>query len=255
MPSCQCCNLKESKRLKLDRELVRGKSYTKVANEFGLDPQAVRRHSLEHLSYQLKTAYEAKAETENMDLLNEIETLIHETKDIFRQAKEENKLNVALNAIGQARGSYELLSKIAFSLHQARLAELEMERMNQQEVEQDLSDGYKELLQILNDAELKLFVQLITKINEQTDDVIVEEEPKFIESSSARELRRELEDSTIDIYSEEPEEEPAPKMKRTRKPKNDQRVRPVPSKTIRNLDDDNKAEIQRKKEKKAGPLL
>lgn len=169
--ACKICN--HPKRLEIDRELARGKGYQMIANTYGVNWQAVRRHAENHLSHQLRTAYEKKAALEGLDLLSEIEELISRTKRILDQAESENKLNTALNAIGQARGSYELLSRIAFSLHQARIAELELEREKSQETDQEQATEFaKQACDRLTTGELDLMEFLFAKINGETDELV-----------------------------------------------------------------------------------
>lgn len=255
MPACQCCNLKESKRLELDREIVQGKSYTMLANKYGLDWQAVRRHAQEHVSHQLRTAYEKKQSMENLDLLSEIEELIRRTKRIMDQAEDGGKLNVALNAIGQARGSYELLSKIAFSLHQARLAELELEQTKTEAGSEKESEKFaRQAMNRLSLEEADLFTRLVQKAAGETKEEILpksrrplwEREWEMVQSESDSDpVCREWEEDDLEDFEEETpierrftahtkaeEPEPDQSFRRTKKPAKNS-VKPIPSKVIK----------------------
>jgi len=241
--ACKICN--HPKRLQIDRELVQGKSVAKVSQKYHVPYDSLYNHAQNHLSHQLRTAYEKKAALEGLDLLSEIEELIRRSKRIMDQAESENKLNTALNAIGQARGSYELLSKIAFSLHQARLAELELEReksgaTNAEEIE-ELS---REYMDRLTDREAELLLRLIDKANGETNEFIEPGQylPRLddLEPMIARTFKHgdprddDLEDDEGDSsdFSEELQPEPEPKKSgtiRRNKAKKRNEVKPVPS--------------------------
>ena len=64
------------RRLEIDRELVQGKSPSKIARNYGVNSQAVWRHAHNHLSRQLVQAYDKKELAESMDLLSRIEDIL-----------------------------------------------------------------------------------------------------------------------------------------------------------------------------------
>ena len=100
---CQVCT--HNKRLNIDRELVAGGNQSAIARNYNVSLDSVHRHAKEHISRQLAAAFQKKELAESMDILSEVESLIRRTKKILDKAEKEGKLNTALNAIAQARGS------------------------------------------------------------------------------------------------------------------------------------------------------
>ncbi len=167
---CRTCN--HTNRLDIDRALVSGKSKASVAREFGVSVDSLSYHAEHHLSRQLVQAYEKKEALEGLNLLSEIEDLLQRTKRILTEAEKKKKYNLALRAIREARGVYELLSKIAFALHQARLTELELERERDGTAAVERDVGFQERLSILTDAELDVLVMLLLKVHKQTPELV-----------------------------------------------------------------------------------
>jgi hypothetical protein len=160
---CTICN--HPKRIDLDRLLVQGQSYQKIANEFGVDAQALRRHKEGHLSRQLTQAYERKGLAESMDLLGHIDKIIARAEKIFSRNYEKNTYlgdDVALKALTQQRSTIELLAKISAYLHEARLLELQN---NQQHFESEAKVEYQQKLKLLTTPELKVYLYLVQKMN------------------------------------------------------------------------------------------
>jgi hypothetical protein len=138
---------------------------------YDLDPQAIRNHHLNHLSRQLVQAWERKQDAESRDLLGEIDELVERTKVILDKAEKQNKLKTALAGIRELRGSYELMSRIAFSLHQAKEKDIELARIESGEADYQLEQDFKEKLGILSMPELMLFNALLDKIESQDKDM------------------------------------------------------------------------------------
>jgi len=115
----------------------------------------------------LVQAYQKKESLESLNLLSEIEDLLRRTKAILDTAEAEKKYGIALKAIAEARGSYELLSKIAFALHQSRCTELELQRMLSGAREHEREQEQTELLKVLSDSELEMLAKLQLKIHTQ----------------------------------------------------------------------------------------
>ena len=159
---CRVCT--HPKRLAIDKEIIQGLSLTKIAKKYDVPYQSVYNHSQNHLSRQLLKAWEIKTTEQSMDILSEVEELIRRTKKILTTAETEKKFHVALSAIREARGSYELLSKIAFALHQARLSELELERLKSGEGDKELVEEQKRQLQVLTSDELIILRSIVAKM-------------------------------------------------------------------------------------------
>ena len=162
--ACSVCN--HTKRVELDRKILQGKSIASISREYGVSEQALYHHRDNHITRQLATAMAQKELHQNMDLLGEIDELLRRTKRIMNRAEEKDNPRLELKAIAEARGSYELLSKIALTLHQIKIMELEAEQ--QQTREEETLD-----LSVLNDRELAMFEKLVNKVHKGDPSIIV----------------------------------------------------------------------------------
>lgn len=166
--TCSVCN--SYHRHSVDSALMQGHSYAKIARDYDLSADAVRNHHLNHLSRQLVQAWERRQDAESRDLLAEIDELVIRTKKILDVAERKGKLKTALAGIRELRGSYELMSRIAFSLHQAKQADIEAARIESGEHEAQQEQEFIEKLKILSQPELKLYAALLDKIHSQDAD-------------------------------------------------------------------------------------
>ena len=166
--ACTICN--HSNRLDIDRALVAGRSHAGISREFGVSDDALRNHMDNHLSRQLIKSNELKKAMESGNLLNEIEDLLTRSKHIMRRAEHDGRLTLALNAIKETRGTLELMSKIAVTLHQIRAQELEAERMQNNAGQEAIQ---QEGLERLSTPELDMLMALYEKMaGERNDDVV-----------------------------------------------------------------------------------
>lgn len=184
--TCKICN--HPKKVEIDRMLCRGYGYTKIAKDFNVSAQNVRSHWLEgHVSYQLKTAIEKQEALESQNLLNEIYSLIDRTKNLLSLAeqgakdKKPSSLNTAFKGIDSLRGHYELLSKIAISLQQTKLQEMEIELQKDGTRDKEEEQAFQEQMSVLNDAEMDLFYKLLDKLEKQDPDIDVVKEYRIDE--------------------------------------------------------------------------
>lgn len=162
--TCRTCN--HSRRLEIDRALVQGRSKASIAREFGVSTSSLAHHEREHLSRQLVQAWDKKALAESTDLLATIDRILGRAEKIFERNYDRATLagdEVALKALREQRGTIELLAKISYALHQAKVAELEAQRAQEPEPE------YDGRLAVLTDAELELLEELGQKIRDQHD--------------------------------------------------------------------------------------
>ena len=245
--TCKICN--DSNRVSIDRELCRGKSYQKIANDFNNSAQAIRRHwENGHVTHQMITAMQYKDVLEGQDLIGEIDGLVSRTKSLLSRAEEaaqsgkSSALQTAFKGIDSLRATYELLSKIAFSLHSARMQELELQQRKDGVREQEREQEFKDKIQrTLNDAELDLYHKLVEKIESEDSDIDVvrdyrePEEMEFMRgiersTTSGRLSRLEskspdsdpLFDNPLPEPEEEPEPEPTPRPTRSRAKKKEE---------------------------------
>ena len=178
--ACTVCN--HEKRVEIDRSIISGQSHTKIAKEYGLNSQAIRHHAAEHLTRQLVTAMEKKEALESHNLISKIDDILAKAKLIFERNYARKKDAIALKALDSQRNTLELLSKIAFALHQARANELEMERIRNQEKEDtDVKNCLSEFMGRLNDDEQQLFTLLVSKASGEIDEIVLPEKFTFSE--------------------------------------------------------------------------
>lgn len=141
--ACQICN--NSQRLAIDREIVQGKSKTLIAREFGVSTDSVGHHAERHLSRQLVAAYGRKSEDWAADLLDHLRDIVFKAAAIFDRSYAKNTSTgdaVALNALREQRGTFELLAKVvAFSQNNAQYnvdmeMQLDLSKLSAEEIAQ-----------------------------------------------------------------------------------------------------------------------
>lgn len=173
---CKICT--SDKRLRIDQEIVSGRSLRSIAAEYNLAYDSLYRHSKDHLTRQLQKAWEIKSLHEDNQLLKKIESIISRAEDIFTRNYEAGKDLTALKSLDSIRSTIELLSKISYQAHQARLAEYELERQQNQSDDSKDTWGYIDSLSILTDSELNLFTQLLRKIKSGNKNEVIRKTPE-----------------------------------------------------------------------------
>ncbi len=170
--ACKICN--HPNRLEIDREVVKGTSTATIARNFDLNYNALSNHTMNHISRQLAQVWEKRALEENMNLLGRIDLIIQRAEDIFLRNYKARKDNIALKALDNQKNTMELLVKISYSLHQAKLAELEIQRHESGEVQTDKRDAIsKENWNVLNETEQSVLKMLFVKMHTKDKDMIV----------------------------------------------------------------------------------
>jgi hypothetical protein len=107
---CTICNHED--REEIDRRLVNGESYTKIAKEFSVSYPALYRHNDVHIPEALVKAEDAKAIANGDNLLDSIKSLAERATVILDRAEQSGDMKTALGGIREARGCIELLAKI-----------------------------------------------------------------------------------------------------------------------------------------------
>lgn len=194
--ACSICN--HPKRLEIDRALVAGKSYQMLANEYGVDWQALRRHKQDHLSRQLSKAYQMQEAAESMDLLTRIEDILSKAQKIFDRNYEKGKDGLALKALSEQRSTIELLAKIAAFLHESRAAELQA---SQSQNEDESTKENQRRLSVLTFDEILILQALHKKMDSGDRERRVRIPYTYVSRKSR--------DQEEDVYTY-PEEETAP---------------------------------------------
>jgi len=163
--TCQICT--HPKRLEIDREIVSGANLSKLAQFFSVKYHSLYAHAREHVSRQLSQAMEKKNTEEAFNLLERIDQIVGRTENIFLRNYEKGKDTIALKALSEQRSTFDLLAKISYSLHQAKLAEIELARLNSGESNKEAEVDFQEKIKVLSIPELKVLLALTQKISRQ----------------------------------------------------------------------------------------
>ena len=173
---CTVCVHPETKQIEDD--IVQGLPNTQIADKFGLDHQSVRYHSIHHLPDKLIHAVRKEETAHAENILTGIKNLLTRTKSILDKAEDKGQNRLALEAIKEARSSYELLSKIAVKLEEYR-------RQDQVQEEDGVREQVMEGLKVLTDAELKTYLALQSKIYAAREDYQLEPGERYLVESVA----------------------------------------------------------------------
>lgn len=219
---CSICS--HSKRLEMEREYASGQPVLKIARNYGVDQNSLYNHCNHHLSRQLVQAFEKKSALEATEIIGGVEELLGRTRKILDTVEKKKRYGTALNAIKEMRGSYELLSKIAYALHQARTAELELEQSKQSAEHQEELNQVQESLQVLDEDELIVYEKLCRKI--RTGNKKIKALPKEYRNTT---LKMEMDEESGNWQIEEDEPEAVSTFKRTKHPISKPNSEPEPS--------------------------
>ena len=96
----------------VDRALVAGEPFRRIAARFGLSEQAVRRHRAEHLPETLALAAGAAEAARAADLLLELQALRAKAYGLLLKAEAAGDLRTALAGVREARACLELLAEL-----------------------------------------------------------------------------------------------------------------------------------------------
>jgi hypothetical protein len=112
---CSICS--SAHRDVIDRLLVMGGSYRRIAARFSLTEQAVRRHKANHLPAALAKAHEAEEVAQADSLLLQLQWLQWKALCLLDAAEKAGDGRTALGAIREARGNLELLARLVGELN------------------------------------------------------------------------------------------------------------------------------------------
>ena len=168
---CKICS--HPRRLDMDRRIVQGDAIAKIAKDFGVSYSSLYSHSREHISRQMMQHADKVKLEESHELLAKIDGIITRAEDIFQRNYKKGKDIVALKALSEQRSTIQLLASISYALHQAKLQELEIRKMESGEADFQEKEEFRERLQVLTTAELKMFQRIMNKVEEQDPEIIV----------------------------------------------------------------------------------
>lgn len=112
---CSICS--SAHRDVVDRLLVMGGSYRRIAARFSLTEQAVRRHKANHLPAALAKAQGAQEVAQADNLLLQLQWLQWKALTLLDAAEKAGDGRTALGAIREARGNIELLARLMGELN------------------------------------------------------------------------------------------------------------------------------------------
>lgn len=108
--ACTLCNHPE--REAIDQALAQSTPNRRIAAQYAVTEQAVRRHKQTHLPVLMVKAEEAREMAVADGLLGQVRGLQDRTLTMLRQAEEAGELRTALHAVREARANLELLAKL-----------------------------------------------------------------------------------------------------------------------------------------------
>lgn len=109
---CSVCN--HPRRMRIDERIASGISMRRVATEFDLKPDAIRRHRIAHLTPALVSLAGHRAGA--ISALDRLEHLYGKARDVLDAAEEGGRLTLSLAAIKELRSLVELLARITGEL-------------------------------------------------------------------------------------------------------------------------------------------
>jgi hypothetical protein len=121
--ACTVCQHPD--RATIDHEVVaKNRSNRRIAAQYGLSEQAVRRHVAAHLPQRLARARDARDLVESNDLLAQVQLLQRHALHVLALALQTSDLRLALSAIGTAARNIELLGRLLGELEAATTVNL-----------------------------------------------------------------------------------------------------------------------------------
>lgn len=169
---CTICT--HAKRLEIDRSIVSGAPLARLAQKYAVNYHSLRRHAENHVTRQLSQAWHKKELESSFDLLHTIDDILQKTEVIFDRNFRAKKDSLALKALESKRQTIQLLANISYSLHQAKLTELEILKEKAGETNAEQKAEYMKGLDNLSIEELKLLQRLIDKAYNGTKEVILQ---------------------------------------------------------------------------------
>ena len=150
----KCTICKHSKRLEIEREVLKGAPYVRIGKAYGVGDVSVANHAKNHLSRQMLKSDEMKAVTHSKNLFAEIQDLIERTKAILSKAEDDDRPMISLSAINSLKSTFEFLIKFQVYMEQAQQADTKAER-----------DSQVRDIKRLNIQEIMLMEKLVSKMS------------------------------------------------------------------------------------------
>jgi hypothetical protein len=101
----------------IDRAIVGGQVKSGIERQFGLSKDSVRRHESAHLNPSLVKMAEKREERRAASLLDRVEDLYNEAREVLETAKANEQGAVSVTAIRELRATLELVGRLTGELH------------------------------------------------------------------------------------------------------------------------------------------
>ena len=111
---CSIC--RHEKRAEIDKALVARETFRGIAAKYGVSKSSLMRHHDDHLPSSLLKAQAAREAADADALLAQVVELRDKALNVLKEAETSKDWRVALAAIREARGSVELLARLAGEL-------------------------------------------------------------------------------------------------------------------------------------------
>ena len=163
--SRKCLVCTHNNRLDAERLYLRGESISKISLEFGISPDSVRNHMLNHLSRQMTQAFKKKSAMEAFDMMNEFTTLMADIKQQIETFKKKGKDSLSIKATDTLIRLYQTMAQFASVFYQIEANEKQQDKEAiRREIEQENKVLINEMLDVLNKAEQDMYFQLNLKM-------------------------------------------------------------------------------------------
>ena len=170
-PQCTVCQHPQLQEI--EKQIIEDVPHTTIANQYDLGNQAVRNHSINHLPKRLVLARKRKEMQHNESILDHLNKIVSDTRNILDDAIDQDQKGLALKAIKEARSNMELLSKIAVK---QREYEKEDEQREQRKDDAKFAKG----IEYLTTPELEALSYLQCKIIERDSNMVPDQRTEFI---------------------------------------------------------------------------
>jgi hypothetical protein len=114
--SCTVC--KHADRAAIDEAIVSSEPAPSIARRYALSHDAVTRHGTTHIPKSLKAVHERRKERQAETLLDRVEGLYDEAKELLEQVKAERQRGLSLAALKELRNTLELIGRLTGELDQ-----------------------------------------------------------------------------------------------------------------------------------------
>ncbi len=107
---CKCCSHED--RDMIDDLIIRGFPNRRIAAQFNLKEQSVRRHKASHLSKTLLAAEQMKELAQADALVERLSNLLLEAESLLKELKKRGDLRGAVSSLGELRRIIEMIAKL-----------------------------------------------------------------------------------------------------------------------------------------------